>query len=350
MPDDITPNDARRARRSGRPVRGRPVKARAQLEERFVETRDGHRLFVRTWRPAEAKGPALVLTDGLGCQGYAWAYIVDAFKGERPIVAWQYRGHGRSPVPDDLDSLTVETMVNDLEDVLAATGIERAVFLGYSMGVQVVLEAVRRLTSERAAPSPTRAAPDAPLPDERVAGLVLLCGSFERPLDTWHNLPERYRPPTLTNRVMRRVFPYLSGAFLQFPEHAQQVWQKLIPTRLSYQLALLVELNGRRIDYRDFWPYLQHIGSMDMRVFSALARALSVHSAGDVLPTIEAPTLIIAGARDTFAPLWISEEMHRKIPGSEILVVRDGTHATPVEHPQLINLRLEKFFRERVRA
>src|SRR5690606_7192483 len=116
------------------------------------------------------------------------------------------------------------------------------------------------------------------------------------------------------------------------------------------QFALFVELNRRRIDSRDFWPYLQHIGSMDMRVFSALARALSVHSAADLLPKLEMPTLVIAGARDTFAPVWISEEMHRRIPGSEILVVRDGTHATPVEHPQLLNLRLEKFFRERVDA
>lgn len=322
MPDDAIHARGRGARRAA---------PRAQLEERFVETRDGHRLFVRTWRPREAKGPALVLTDGLGCQGYAWAYIVDAFKAERPIVAWQYRGHGRSPVPEDLACLTVETMVDDLEDVLDATGIDRAVFVGYSMGVQVVLEAVRRL-------------------EERVAGLVLLAGGYERPLDTWHNLPERYRPPTLTNRVMRRIFPYLSGAFLHFPDPAQKLWHALIPTKLSYALAVRVELNGRRIDVRDFWPYLEHIGSMDMRVFAALARALSLHSAADVLPNIKAPTLIVAGAKDTFAPLWVLEEMHKRIPASEILVVRDGSHATPVEHPQLINLRLEKFLRERVQG
>lgn len=320
MPDDARGSRAPRARRRPTPL--------AQLEERFVTTRDGHRLFVRTWRPRKPKGPALVLTDGLGCQGYAWAYIVDAFKAERPIVAWHYRGHGRSPVPDDLSCLTVETMVEDLEDVLEATGIEEGIFVGFSMGVQVVLEAVRRMR-------------------ERVLGLVLLCGGYERPLDTWHNLPERYRPPTLTNRVMRRVFPYLSGAFLHFPDPAQRLWEALIPTKLSYAFAVRVELNGRRIDVRDFWPYLEHIGSMDMRVFAGLARALSVHSAADVLPTIDVPTLVVAGAKDTFAPLWILEEMHKRIPTSEILVVRDGSHATPVEHPQLINLRLEKFFRER---
>lgn len=308
------------------PRRTRPP---ATLEERFIETRDGHRLFVTEWRPHRPKGVPLVLTDGLGCEGYAWSYLVDYFKGERPLVAWQYRGHGRSPVPEDLSCLTIPNMVGDLEDVLAATGTEEAVFLGYSMGVQILLEAVRSLR-------------------ERVRGLVLVCGSYERPIDNWHNTPERYRAPTLANRLMRRVFPYLSGAFLHFPDPAHRVWRSLVPTRLSYELAVRTEVNGRRIDRRDFGPYLDHIGTMDMRVFAALARALAVHSAADLLPTLSCPTLIIAGQRDTFAPVWLSEEMHRQVQASELMVVRDGTHATPVEHPQLLNLRLEKFLRERV--
>ncbi|MFZ9886903.1 MAG: alpha/beta fold hydrolase [Myxococcota bacterium] len=312
--------DVQKTKRAGPP---------ATLEERFIETRDGHRLFVTQWRPRRPKGVPLVLTDGLGCEGYAWSYLIDYFKGERPLVAWQYRGHGRSPVPEDLDCLTIPNMVRDLEDVLTTTNTHEAVFLGYSMGVQILLEAVRSLR-------------------ERVRGLVLVCGSYERPIDNWHNAPERYRAPTIANRLMRRVFPYLSGAFLHFPDPAHRVWRSVVPTRLSYEVAVRTEVNGRRIDRRDFSPYLDHIGTMDMRVFAALARALAVHSAADLLPTLTCPTLIIAGQRDTFAPVWLSEEMHRQVPDSELMVVRDGTHATPVEHPQLLNLRLEKFLRERV--
>jgi len=35
--------------------------------------------------------------------------------------------------------------------------------------------------------------------------------------------------------------------------------------------------------------------------------------------------------------------MHARIRGSELLTVPGGTHVAPIEHPELIALRLEKF-------
>jgi pimeloyl-ACP methyl ester carboxylesterase len=35
--------------------------------------------------------------------------------------------------------------------------------------------------------------------------------------------------------------------------------------------------------------------------------------------------------------------MHRRIHGSELLVLKDGSHGAPIEYPDVINLRLEKF-------
>jgi pimeloyl-ACP methyl ester carboxylesterase len=307
-----------------------PPSPGARLEERYVDLRDGEQVFVRTYTPSEPSDePPLVLTDGLGCQGYAWVYLIDAFKRRRRIVYWQYRGHGFSAVPKDIGSLTVVKMVEDLQDVLDDTGTERAVFFGHSMGVQVVLEALRYWP-------------------ERCAGLVLLCGSFEHPIRTWHGAADGKSKDPLGNRFMRRAFPYISGAFLRFPERSQRMWQRVVPTRLSYEFAIRTEVNGRRIDRRDFMPYLEHLGKMDMRVFAQLARALAEHSAGDILHDVKAPTLVIGGGRDTFTPIFLSEEMARRIPGAEMLRIPDGSHATPVEHPELINLRVDKFLRERV--
>jgi pimeloyl-ACP methyl ester carboxylesterase len=42
--------------------------------------------------------------------------------------------------------------------------------------------------------------------------------------------------------------------------------------------------------------------------------------------------------------------MARSIPGSELLVVEDGSHTTPIERPQLVGDRVLRFLRERVRA
>ena len=54
----------------------------------------------------------------------------------------------------------------------------------------------------------------------------------------------------------------------------------------------------------------------------------------------------MAGELDTFTPLWLSEKMHRLIPDSELLVLRAGSHTGPIEHPDLVNFRLEAWLNE----
>jgi pimeloyl-ACP methyl ester carboxylesterase len=36
------------------------------------------------------------------------------------------------------------------------------------------------------------------------------------------------------------------------------------------------------------------------------------------------------------------------MPHGEIMMVPRGTHVTPIEQPELVNARIEKFLRERV--
>jgi pimeloyl-ACP methyl ester carboxylesterase len=83
---------------------------------------------------------------------------------------------------------------------------------------------------------------------------------------------------------------------------------------------------------------------MDPRLFLGMLKHASEHDAWDHLPSIKIPTLIVAGTQDTFTPYWLSEEMHDRIPGSELLTVPGGTHVAPIEQPELLTLRLEKFF------
>jgi pimeloyl-ACP methyl ester carboxylesterase len=58
------------------------------------------------------------------------------------------------------------------------------------------------------------------------------------------------------------------------------------------------------------------------------------------------PTLIVAGERDTWTPLERSKAMHAAIPGSELLVLADATHTGPLERPEVVGERLERFLAE----
>jgi pimeloyl-ACP methyl ester carboxylesterase len=57
---------------------------------------------------------------------------------------------------------------------------------------------------------------------------------------------------------------------------------------------------------------------------------------------------VVAGDRDGFTPLRRSMAMQAMIPDSELLVLPAGTHTGPLEHPELLALRVQKFVAERV--
>src|SRR5690349_17267274 len=132
---DATPGAQPLSRRKA-PRRRRLWDSEEVYATRLVKARDGTPLFVESWHEPDAKKLPLVLCDGLGCDGYIWRYVTERFRRERPVLHAQYRGHGRSFVPRDLDSMSVSTLVDDLEVVLDEAGVERAVFLGHSMGIQ----------------------------------------------------------------------------------------------------------------------------------------------------------------------------------------------------------------------
>jgi pimeloyl-ACP methyl ester carboxylesterase len=94
-----------------------------------------------------------------------------------------------------------------------------------------------------------------------------------------------------------------------------------------------------------FEPYFEHLAQLDLRGWFALARDLMTHDATDLLPEVRVPALVVAGERDLFTPMKRSEEMAAKIPGAQLLVLREGSHAGLVEQPELVALTLEKFLR-----
>jgi pimeloyl-ACP methyl ester carboxylesterase len=299
-----------------------PFLARGPAEESFAPGADGTRIHYSVWNPpapatsateSAAAPHTLVLCDGIGCDGYAWKYLVRHFQRTCRIIHWQYRGHGKSGLPQDRSRTTFDDLCGDLAAVLRATKTSRAVLVGHSMGVQVCLEYHRRHP-------------------EQVAALVLMLGSHGMPLDTFHD-----------SKVLRRVVPAMLTAAQEFPEAMGVIWRLFSGGEFAYQLATRTEVNGLLIQREDFRPYFDHLAGMDPRLFLTMLLNAGEHSAYDHLPDIHIPTLIVAGTADTFTPYWLSEEMNDRIPNSEMLTIPGGTHAATIEQPELIELRLERF-------
>ena len=105
---------------------------------------DGTRLRAWTNDPDGAiDGPTVVLCNGLGTNAYAWPALLDPDCGVR-VVSWHHRGVGGSERPRDRSHCRIEDIVDDGLSVMDHFGIDRAVLMGWSMGVNTMFELALR--------------------------------------------------------------------------------------------------------------------------------------------------------------------------------------------------------------
>jgi len=283
-----------------------------------VAPSDGSPLFYESWGDRGAPTP-LLLCDGIGCDGYVWRYLRHDV-GARFCVHAHYRGHGRTPPPRDPRRVTIEDLADDVACVLDDALVDRAVLVGHSMGVQVALETYRRHTA-------------------RVAGLVLICGASSYPLKTFRG-----------SDVLDELLPTIQKWIHRVPRVINRVTRAVLPTRLAYEIASRLEIRRELIDPADFMPYLEGVARIDARLFVAMLAAAGQHSADDLLPTIAAPCLVIAGSRDGFTPADRSRAMAAAIPGAELLEIPNASHTAPIEHPRLVDDTIRDFVARRIDA
>jgi pimeloyl-ACP methyl ester carboxylesterase len=283
--------------------------------EGFVEAADGTRLFFEVLGQGE---PPILLTDGIGCDGFAWRYLAPRLARNHRVVHWHFRGHGRSGPPLARDQLSIEDLARDLRTVCDHLNVERPVIAAHSMGVQVALEYYRQN------------------PDD-VAGLVLMCGTFGRITTTFHGTD-----------LLDQVLPGLIRGAQMFPSAARAVWGR-IPAAIAFRVACAGrELDRERIQEEDFQRYWEHASLMDPDVFLRMLQYAGQHDARGFLPDVDVPTLVVAAEHDTFTPMALAEEMAAAIPNAELEVIEGASHAAPVEQPDSIAERMEDFLSSRL--
>jgi pimeloyl-ACP methyl ester carboxylesterase len=281
-----------------------------------VAASDGSPLFYESWGERSARTPVL-LCDGIGCDGYVWRYLktdLDPRFGLHP----HYRGHGRTAPPRDPLRVAIEDLADDVACVLDDALVDRSVLIGHSMGVQVALETYRRH------------------PD-RVAGLILVCGASSHPLRTFRG-----------SATLEELLPVIQRWIHRVPGVINRVTRLVLPTRLAYEIASRLEIRRELVEPADFMPYLEGMARIDSRLFVAMLSAAGQHSADDLLPTVQVPSLVVAGGRDGFTPPERSRAMAETIPGAELLEIPNASHTAPIERPHLVDWTIRDFLRRRV--
>jgi pimeloyl-ACP methyl ester carboxylesterase len=275
------------------------------VTQRDVVTGDGTRIGYQVRAPASGRGPCIVLANGLGGQYIAFRHLYDALDGYK-IICWDYRGLYSSGVARERSANTVVHQVDDLAAILDAEGIDDFVLVGWSMGVQVGFEAIRRMPA-------------------RVRGMVAINGTYGRAFHT-----------VMGSRLVGRTIPMLLRLV-----RAQAALAGFATKRLAGSDALIsamkrVGLVSETIDIEIFRAVAAGFQTIDWAIYSDLLNRLNDHDAEEVLDRVTVPVTIITGDKDLMTPPATAEHMHRRIPGSRLVVIEGGTHYTPVEYPAVI--------------
>lgn len=282
-----------------------------RVEEFFALGSDGTRLYVR-----KRTGPSsltAILCDGIVCDGFIYKYLWDDLLQWVSVAHWHYRGHGRSALPSNPEQIDVLAHASDLDAVRRQLGDPPLVLIGHSFGTQVCLEAYRKRP-------------------ELVRAMVLMCGSFGRVTHTFRGTD-----------LLANVLPNLLGFVARHPKLARAVWSRM-PARAAVRIARLTgDIDAKNIRVEDIEPYFRHAAHVDFAMFLRMLQHAGDHSAEDLLPDIRVPVLVVAGEKDSFSPPYVARAMAEAIPGAELLMLPDGTHAAPLERRQEVAERIGGF-------
>lgn len=98
-----------------------------ELNESFLE-HDGIKIYY--WIGGKVNAPLVVFTHGATIDHHEWDATLQIVGEHFRVLAWDVRGHGKSRPA----RLSFKTAMDDLLGILDQLHVERAIFIGHSMG------------------------------------------------------------------------------------------------------------------------------------------------------------------------------------------------------------------------
>ena len=255
---------------------------------------------IETYYDRRGQGPEVLMIAGLGDPAEAWQFQLDGLSDRYTVTAFDNRGTGRVPLPDE--PLTLETFADDAAALVRALDVQQAHIMGFSMGGAIAQHLALR--------NP-----------ELVRSLVLC--------STWGRSDAYFRAMADTWRWMIDGAPdersFYEGFF---------VW---VYTRRAHDGGTVDQIIADAMEF----PHQQPPEAMQRAI-----DAFKDHDLLDRLPEIAAPTLVISGSDDLVAPPRLGRQVADAIPGARFELMEGEAHQPFQEVPDAFNALVDGFWRE----
>jgi pimeloyl-ACP methyl ester carboxylesterase len=277
---------------------------------------DGTHLRAWTNDPAGViDGPTVVLCNGLGTNAYAWPALLDPDCGVR-VVSWNHRGTGGSDRPADPSHVEIQHFVQDALSVMDHFGIDEAVLMGWSMGVNTMFElAVHH--------------------PERVKGLFAVAGV---PGDTFATM----LGPLFVPRFVARTLTVGLSTVLKYAGKAVTPVTTRLP--VGPRAIAVISHSGFMFPVADRDLAVQAVKEFlttPIDWYFHLALSTSKHARVS-LSKVHVPALFVAGSYDVLAGTRDMASAAKRLDQGEYVELR-GTHFIAMEHPEQVHELLLAF-------
>lgn len=259
----------------------------------FITTGDGCRLGYRF--DGADHHPVLVLSNSIGTTLHMWDGQIEDLTRHFRVLRYDLRGHGKSDAPSGAYSM--DRLGRDVIELLDALGIERAHFLGLSLGGFVGqwlgIHAPERI-------------------DQLILSNTSAClgpvSEFDARINALQTAPDM---PAVAEGFLGNWFP-----------------------------ATMVDTKHPAVDsFRDM------LLSMSPQGLAGSYAAVRDNDMRRTIALIARPTLVIAGTDDTVTLPSHGEHIASTVAGAR-LVMMPGVHFPNVEHPQLYSRTVLDFLLE----
>lgn len=253
-------------------------------------------------------GPVILVCNGLGVPPEAWPRLLDPNCGYT-VYGYNHRGTLGSQRPKDLDRIRIDDHVADALALIDEVGIDKAILVAWSYGVNISFELAR-------------------VAPEHVAGLVMVAGVPGGTLEAAFApllVPRQFRKPLSLALTKTGSFfgPQLNMVARNLPKN------KAMADVLRYTGVIMPSAKSE-----DIVPWMETFTKHDFAWYFNLFPAAGEHERMD--PSfIEVPITVAAGGFDSLTSMLDVVGFAKEIEHAQVHVLH-GTHFLPLEFPDEI--------------
>lgn len=258
------------------------------------QTGDGRFAFEAAGDPGKMP---LVFLHGIGGAARAWRRQITTFSERHHALAWDMPGYGGSA---SLDTVSIATLADALQDFLQQIGASRPVLVGHSIGGMIVQHWLTEYPRTAAAVVLAQTSP-----------------AFGKPEGGWQR-----------QFIEARLGPLDRGESMK----------TLAP-------SLVAELVGDNPDADGMEVARDCMASVPEASYRAMMLALLGFDQRRALGDIAVPTLVLSGSKDKNAPAPMMAKMATYIPSASYVELEGVGHLVNLEQPKAFEAALDQFLK-----